>query len=48
MGVESLLSLLRIRAVFWLKTVFFFFFVSVFIWLVFVFTCLCLADHQGG
>ena len=25
MGVESLLSLLRIRAVFWLKTVFFFF-----------------------
>ena len=47
MGVESLLSLLRIRAVFWLKTVFFFF-VSVFIWLVFVFTCLCLADHQGG
>ena len=47
MGVESLLSLLRIRAVFWLKTVFFFF-VSIFIWLVFVFTCLCLADHQGG
>ena len=45
MGVKSLLSLLRNRAVFWLKTVFF---VSVFIWLFFVFACLCLADHQGG
>jgi len=45
MRVESLLPLLRSRAVFWLKTVFF---VSVFIWLFFVFACLCLADHQGG
>lgn len=48
MGVASLLSLLRNRAVFWLKTIFCVSYLFFFICLFFVFVYLYLADHQGG